>query len=365
MLVRSGDGAVALGPRIGHSGVVDDGPTLFDADLRPAEAAVEGALEAGDAAPAPRGRPRGGPKPPSLLAVDGDGLAHRAFHAYPADRTPGPVHGFLALLAAVVDQAPADALLVGFDSRDSSVRRRRYPAYKAQRDEKDPGLLAVLLALPDALEQLGVTVVVPEGWEADDVVASASVTAEAAGWRCAIATSDRDALCLVSTATTVLRLRGRGSQAAVITPQRLRREVGVEPAQYVEYSALRGDVSDNLPGVPGIGPARASALLGVYPTVAAAGADPLGCRSVIGPDAGQALIDDLAAGDESVFSRNVDLMQPRRDLPVDLDAARRRPSPERIAERLGAWGHGRLVGRLTTALAARPERVPPPDAPTD
>ena len=339
---------------------MNDGPTLFDADLRPV--ATPDPLAA--VAPSRRAAARA-PSPPSLLAVDGDGLAHRAFHAYPADRTPGPVHGFFALLAAVVDQTPADGLIVGFDSRERSFRRERFPAYKAQRDDKEPGLLAVLLALPHALEELGVTVAVPDGWEADDVVASAASVAERAGWRCAIATSDRDAFCLVSASTTVLRLRGRGSQVTAMTPQRLRRDVGVDASQYVEYSALRGDISDNLPGVPGIGPTRAAALLSAFPTVDAAVDDPLGCRSVLGPELGQALIDDVTAGSSSVFRRNVELMRPRADVPVDLDATRRRCPPERVAERLSAWGHGRLAGRMASALATRPERVPPPDAPPD
>ena len=348
-----------------------DGPTLFDADLRPAEVAAPAPLtvsapaRVGISSAPPRVSTAAAPPAPTLLVIDGDGLAHRAFHAYPTDRTPGPVHGFLALLAAVADQTPADGLVVGFDSRERSFRRERFPAYKAQRDDKDPGLLAVLFALPEALEQLGVTVVVPEGWEADDVSASAAAVAEANGWRCAIATSDRDAFCLVSDSTSVLRLRGRGSQVTVVTPQRLRREVGVAPHQYVEYSALRGDVSDNLEGVTGIGPTRAATLLKAFPTVAAAVADPLGCRSVLGAQLGQVLIDDLHAGEASVFRRNVELMQPRTDLPIDLAASRRRCHPERMAERLGAWGHGRLAGRMVSALATRPEQVPPPDAPPD
>jgi len=340
-----------------------DGPTLFDDDLLPSAFATAGAAGpvAPEAAPSP---PPGATAPPrtDLLAVDGDGLAHRAFHAGAGG---GPVAGFLSLLAGVAERAPAEGLLVAFDSRERSHRRERYPAYKAQRAEKPPELEALLLTLPEAAAELGLAVAVAEGWEADDVVASAAAAVESEGGRAVVATADRDALCLVSAATTVLALRGGGVAPVRMTPGRLRRDLGVDPAQYLEFAALRGDRSDNLPGVHGIGPRRAAALLAAYPSVAEAVADPLGCRSVLGPEVGQALLDDLASGEDSVFRRNVALMTPRRDLPVDLAASRRRPSAAHLSQRCSAWGVGRTAARLAAAVAARPEAPPPPSGPPD
>jgi DNA polymerase I len=354
-------GHLALGAVIRHDSRVEpDAPTLFDVDAPPdgrtgAPGGVFTRAPAAFAVPSVRS------SLPTLLAVDGDSLAHRAFHGYPAATTQGPVYGFLAMLASVCDQVAVDGLVVGFDCRERSERRERYPAYKGQRDDKDPGLLAVLLALPEGLSELGLHVVSPDGWEADDVVASAAGTAEATGWRCAVATSDRDAFCVVSDHTTVLRLRGRG-QIMKVTPGSLAGDLRITPAQYVEYAAMRGDMSDNLPGVPGIGPVRAAALLRQYAAVADAVADPIGCRSVLGKDVGQALLDDYESAD-SVFHRNVELMTPNTGLDVDLEAARHRPRPERIAERLDAWGLGGLAGRLATAIGARPDRVPLPESP--
>lgn len=342
-----------------------DSPSLFDLDLEPQ---VTAAVARTTVPRIERGDPTGAalPRRPVLLAVDGNSLAHRAFHGYGsagigdgsgADR--GAVYGFFALLAGICDIVGPSALVVGFDCRVSSWRRERWPSYKANRPEKDPALPALLDLVAATLEHLEVGVVRPEGWEADDVLGSAAATAEAGGWDCLLATSDRDAFGLVSERTTVLRLRSGIGNAERVTPDRLRRQVGVAPHQYVEFAALRGDVSDNLPGVRGIGPAKAKALLREFPTVAAAVADPIGCRSVLGRTAGQVLIDDLADPRTSVFLRNVELMTMRRDLPVDLEACRPACPPHTIEERLREWGLQALAGRLALALAVRPEAPPP------
>lgn len=339
-----------------------DTPTLFDADPRPRGGA--GAAAVGPAARRVE-RPVATARRPVLLAVDGNSLAHRAFHGYGAagigdgsgaDR--GAVYGFFALLAGICESAGSSAVVVGFDCGATSVRRERWPSYKANRAEKEPALHALLDVVAAALADLDVTVVRPRGWEADDVLASASAAAEAAGWECVLATSDRDAFALVSERTTVLRLRSGIGNAERVTPPVLRRQVGVDPRQYVEFSALRGDVSDNLPGVRGIGPARARALLREYPTVAEAVADEIGCRSVLGRRAGQALIDDLA-DPASVFLRNVDLMTVRRDVPVDVEACRPSCPPHALDQRLRGWGLQALSGRLALAVGLRPEPPPP------
>ena len=350
-----------------------DAPTLFDVprdrpagpSAHPQVADHRGAARDAAAAGAAPGddRDRARDERPVLLAVDGDALAHRAYHGYAGGR--GGRYGFFALLAAVCDEAPADGLVVGFDCRRRSARREREPAYKAQRGAKERELVALLDRLPGDCAGLGLAVGVAAGWEADDVVASAAAAAEARGWRCAVATSDRDAYALASEATTIVRVRGGDRAVEHLTPRRLRRKLGVHPERYVAYAALRGDTSDNLPGVPGIGPRRAAALLAAFADVEDAADDPIGCRSVLGPTAGQALLDDLATGPASVYRRNLALMTPRRDLPVDLDTARRRPHPDDIAATLAGWGLGGLAGRLATAVAARPEAIPPPDAPLD
>lgn len=303
---------------------------------------------------------------PTLLAVDGNSVAHRAYHAYAAPHvdTPGRdlvgagVYGFLALLAAVADVTRPASVVIGFDCRVRNDRKARWPAYKAQRADKPPALDALLDELPRVVVALGGYALCVEGCEADDVVGSAAATAEAAGWRCAVATSDRDAYALVSPHTSVLRLRSGMANAVVVDERRLLREVGVEPTQYLEFGALRGDTSDNLPGLPGIGPRRAKALLRAYPTVAAAAADPLGCRSVLGAEAGQILLDDLAAGD-SCFRRNAELMAIRRDLPVDLDRGRPTTPPQQIEALLRPRRLAGLIARMNLVFGKVGTDAPP------
>ncbi|MGH8930379.1 MAG: 5'-3' exonuclease [Egibacteraceae bacterium] len=326
--------------------------SLFDVDLGQVDPVTPRPLRTPEARPCvPTERL------PVLLAIDGNSLAHRAFHGYPAGEA---LRGLCSLLAAVADRVGAHATVVGFDSTVRSSRRERWPRYKAQRPPKEAALRHLIASASALLSELGVAVATVDGWEADDILASAAATAEAVGWRCMLATSDRDAYAQVSETTTVLRLRTGMEHAIEITPERLRAEVGVDPTQYVEFAALRGDVSDNLDGVPGVGRTRAAALLAAYPTVCAAVADPIGCRSVLGRPVGQALLDDLADPPSSRFLRNVAVMTVRRDLPLDLEACHRRAAPERIERVLRARGLGGVAGRLAIAFGARPDWPPPP-----
>lgn len=315
----------------------------------------------------PRAPELGGPL---LLAVDGDSVAHRVFHSYGRDdgrddgeRATAARHGFLALLCAICDRAGPDGVIVGFDGRSAASHRRSvYPDYKAGRSDRDPLLDDLLCDLPVLLDALGVEVASPAGWEADDVSASAAAAAEAADWRCVVATSDRDAFALITDRTSVLRLRDGIDNAVVVDGRRLYREYGVAAGQYLRLAALRGDKSDNLPGIQGIGPKKAAALLREYPTVEDAVADPIGCRSVLGGALGQRLLDDLACAG-SVYRRNVRLMTGRRDVPVDLVRCGRSASPRTIAEALDRRGLGGLAARVAVAVGSRPAPAPPPEAP--
>lgn len=221
----------------------------------------------------------------TLLAVDGNSLLHRSFHANArtgfalADGRPAwAVRGLLSQLAAAVDRSCADAIVVGFDDPDTSHRRQRWPVYKAQRDPKLAGFNDQLWVAVEMLRRLGVVVCVPPGLEADDVLASTCVYGRTHGWQVVLATSDRDAFSLVDDNTRVLRILNGGVEASpMLTPQRLELVAGVPPAKYRDLAALRGDPSDNLPGVRGIGPRKAVTLLTEF-----------GC--------GAAIFDDAAAG---------------------------------------------------------------------
>ena len=328
-----------------------DSLALFDADLTPATAAI---AEPVPSRPAPRAAAAVSTSKPTLLAIDGNALVHRAFHAY-GGTTGGARYGFFALLSVVCDQVAYDGLVIGFDCRARSHRRARYPAYKAQRPDKHEELDASLDELPDIASDMGAYVVVAEGWEGDDVVASAAATAEASGWRCVVASPDRDVLALVSADTAVLQIRGGDQPIRHITAADFRRRHRIAPEQYLQLAALRGDSSDNLLGITGIGAKKAAALLRAYASVDEAVADPLGCRSVLGPELGQALIDDLAAVDGSIYRRNVELMTLHREVPIKLDLCNRRARPDDIIEVLRRWRMTGLHARMCAALAVRPD----------
>lgn len=330
-----------------------DAPALFDADLAPVAGAI---AEPVTRRPSPAAPPTT-PTVPVLLAVDGNALVHRAFHAY-GGTTGGARYGFFALLSVVCDQVRYDGLVVGFDCRAHSSRRATFPAYKAQRPDKHEQLEASLDELPDIAADLGVHVIVADGWEADDVVASAATVAEAAGWGCVVASPDRDVLGLVSARTSVLQVKGGARPIRRVTAKDFRRRYRIAPHQYLQLAALRGDSSDNLSGIPGIGAKKAAELLRAYPTVEEAVADPLGCRSVLGPELGQALIDDLAAAG-SIFRRNVELMALRRDVDVRLDDARRDADPDHILEVLRTHRMTGLHARMCAALCALDRSAPP------
>lgn len=204
-----------------------------------------------------------------LLAVDGNSLLHRSFHAQAstglrdaAGRPMWAVRGLLSQLVAAVDRIGPEAVVVGFDDPASSIRRERWPQYKATRTDKLPTLVDQLALAVEVLRDMGVAVVVPAGLEADDVLASVARVAPAHGARTVIVTSDRDSFALIDDTTSVLRIINGGVEASpLLTPERLVTMLGIAPQQYRDYAALRGDASDNLPGVRGIGPKTAAKLL--------------------------------------------------------------------------------------------------------
>lgn len=221
------------------------------------------------------------PGRPLLIVVDAPSLLHRSYHAR-ADtglrdaggRPAWALHGMLRQILEVIDQFAPDAVVFGFDDRGASVRADMFAAYKAGRAQKDAALVDQLGRAGALLDALGLRTVTPAGWEADDVSASAAIWAESRGWDCVIVTSDRDAFAHISERTQVLRLINGGINASpLLNPARLRILYGIAAEHYLEYAALRGDVSDNLPGVPGIGEKTAPVLLAQMGSMQAVWAD--------------------------------------------------------------------------------------------
>ncbi len=206
------------------------------------------------------------------MAVDGNSLLHRAHHAHEhsgqrdlTGRAVWGLRGLLVSIGAAAARVTPDAVVVAFDCEGDTCRKHEYAAYKAGRREKSADLLDQLVSAPDLLRQAGFVVQQHDPWEADDVLASAAATARRTGWRCTVVTSDRDAFALVDASTSVLRVIAGGIDASpLLTAPRMPAACGVAAGQYRDYAAVRGDVSDNLPGVPGIGAKTAARLMGAF-----------------------------------------------------------------------------------------------------
>jgi DNA polymerase-1 len=257
---------------------------------------------------------------PVLLAIDGNSLVHRSYHALArTGAATWAVRGLLTQLVAAVDRIRPVAVVVGFDDPSRSLRRERWPQYKAQRLCKLDTLVSQLAHAARALRELGVAVVVPPGLEADDVLASAASFARCHGLRTVLATSDRDAFALIDEATTVLRIVNGGADASpIMTTDRLVLLLGIRPAQYCDYAALRGDASDNLPGVRGIGPRTAARLLCEFGTAAAAFDDLGAVRARLGAGVAARLADPAA---RATWELNCQVMAMHDALDLGLDVS--------------------------------------------
>ncbi|HEV2887416.1 MAG TPA: 5'-3' exonuclease H3TH domain-containing protein [Jatrophihabitans sp.] len=265
---------------------------------------------------------------PVLLAVDGNSLVHRSFHSQAgtglrsADGRPlWAIRGLLTQLVAAAQRICPAAIVVGFDDPAASQRRTRWPQYKSGRTEKLQTLVSQLDGAAAVLRGMGIAVVVPDGLEADDVLASAASFAPRVGARTVIMTSDRDSFALIDEHTRVLRIINGGVDASpLLTPDLLALMLGIRPEQYCDYAALRGDPSDNLPGVRGVGAKTAARLLtelgsaaAVFDDLAAGGAR---VRAAVGSAAANRLARPEA---RAAWELNCQVMRMRRDLELGLD----------------------------------------------
>ncbi len=211
-----------------------------------------------------------------LLAIDGDSLAHRAYHALPkairraGGRPAGAIVGFANMLIRLWESEAPRAILVGWDTLGvPTYRHEAFPGYQSGR-VFDPELLEQLELLPQLVDALGFASAKAPGYEADDFLAAAVAAEEASGGRALVATSDRDAFQLVSERTTILQPVRGVTELARIGPAEVRERYGVEPGQVPDFIALRGDPSDRLPGAPGVGAKTAAALLREFGSLEAA-----------------------------------------------------------------------------------------------
>ena len=210
-----------------------------------------------------------------LLVVDGDSLAHRAYHALPktfrrAEGRPGnALLGFSNFLVRLWQSEEPRAVLVGWDSLDTpTYRHELFDGYQSGR-EFDDDLLEQLDLLPELVTAFGFAAAKAPGYEADDFLAAAVKHEEESGGKALVVTSDRDSFQLASKRTTILQPTRGVSELARVGPAEVRERYGVEPEQVPDFIALRGDPSDRIPGARGVGPKTAASLLTQYGTLEA------------------------------------------------------------------------------------------------
>jgi DNA polymerase-1 len=209
----------------------------------------------GNDAPDPPARPR-----PRLLLLDGHSLAYRAFYALPpenfATTTGQPtnaVYGFTSMLInALRDEEPTH-VAVAFDVSRQTFRNETYAEYKAGRSETPVDFKGQVSLIREVLDALRIQIVTADNYEADDVIATLTAQAEGEGFQVLILTGDRDTFQLVDPQVTVLYPRRGVSELSRMTPGAVQERYGLSPKQYPDFAALRGDPSDNLPSIPGVG----------------------------------------------------------------------------------------------------------------
>jgi DNA polymerase I len=263
-------------------------------------------------------RSEGGDRP-SIVLLDGHSLAYRAFYALPdtlrtqTGQLTNAVYGFTSMLIRLLADRRPDAIAVAFDKGRDVARTEAFPDYKANRAAPPDEFRPQVDLIKQVLATLHVPVLEVAGVEADDVLATLADRAVAVGFHAYIVTGDRDAMQLASDDVTLLyTLRGI-TEMAEMTPDAVEERYGVRPERYVDLAAMRGDNSDNLPGVPGVGDKTAAKLIGRFGNID-------GVFAHLDEISGKKVPAMLAEHEERVRT-NRRIMQLRRDVEVDADLA--------------------------------------------
>jgi len=272
-----------------------------------------------------------GPQPGRLLLLDGHSLAYRAFFALPPENfstTTGQptnaVYGFTAMLINVLRDETPTHVAVAFDRGEPTFRHEQYVEYKANRRETPADFRSQLSLIFEVLDALGIARLSVPGYEADDIIATLTTQAERDGLDVLIVSGDRDVLQLVDAQTTVLMTRRGISEMTRFTPEAVTEKYGLTPAQYPDFAALRGDPSDNLPSIPGVGEKTAAKWVAEFGSLAQL----VDRVDEVKGKAGDKLREHL--GD---VLRNRQLTELARDVPLDVGPLELRPGADPPAVR--------------------------------
>ena len=286
-----------------------------------------------------------------LLLIDGSGFIFRAFHALPPmtrpDGTPvNAVFGFTNMIARFLRDHVGTHLAVVFDAGRLTFRNTLYADYKAHRPEPPPELVPQFALVRDATAAFGIPAIELDGWEADDLIAAYARAMAEAGGRCTIVSSDKDLMQLIGPGIAMLD----PIKQKPIGEAEVREKFCVAPAQVIDVQALMGDPIDNVPGVPGIGPKTAGALVAEFGDLdsilaAATSMKPSKRRDAL-----------IAHADAARLSRRLVTLRRDAPLPLALDAlGMAEPDPSRLASWLESMGFRSILQRLGLDGQARHE----------
>lgn len=287
----------------------------------------------------------------TFAVIDGNSLMHRAFHAVPPTmnapdgRPTNAIFGFLNMFLKMIDAFNPDGVVVAFDKGKPRVRMEMLPQYKAQRPPMDPDLHVQFPMIKELLGALNVPILQSEGWEGDDILGTMARLGEQAGCDMLLVTGDRDMYQLVTEHVNVVSTRKGLSDVAIMTPESVDDLYhGITPALVPDFYGLKGDTSDNIPGVPGIGPKKASALIAQYGSLDEVIAHADEVKGKMGENL-RAHIDD------ALLSRKVATI--RTDAPVELDfdeTSFPAFSADEVSAALGALGITAMQNRFLSLI---------------
>ena len=287
----------------------------------------------------------------TFAVIDGNSLMHRAFHAVPPTmnapdgRPTNAIFGFLNMFLKMIDAFNPDGVVVAFDKGKPRVRMEMLPQYKAQRPPMDPDLHAQFPMIKELLTALNVPILQSEGWEGDDILGTMARLGEEAGCDMLLVTGDRDMYQLVTEHVNVVSTRKGLSDVAIMTPESVDDLYhGITPALVPDFYGLKGDTSDNIPGVPGIGPKKASALIAQYGSLD----EVIAHADEVKGKMGESL---RAHIDDALLSRKVATI--RTDAPVELDfdeTSFPAFSADEVSAALGALGITAMQNRFLSLI---------------
>ena len=298
------------------------------------------------------------PSARTIAVIDGNSLMHRAFHAIrqpmtaPDGRSTNALFGFFNMFVKFAETFRPDGVICAFDKGKPAVRMEMLPQYKAQRPPMDESLHEQFPMVKDLLRAMDVPVVELEGWEGDDILGTLARRGEEAGYEMLLVTGDRDMYQLATDKVKVVSTKHGTSDVAIMTPESVDDLYhGVTPALVPDFYGLKGDTSDNIPGVPGIGPKKAAALIVQYGSLD----EVIAHADEVKGKMGESL---RAHVDDALLSRKVATI--RTDAPLEVDLADAKfptfdPSTVSAAfSELGFTGMTNRILRLEGAEAPAP-----------